>query len=93
MRTKLAAIEHLGGKCEKCGYDKHPAAMEFHHKTDIDKEFTIASVANRKWEIVKKEIAKCQLLCSNCHRILHSDRFDNTALLKEAEMYRGKTYD
>ncbi len=91
LRAKLAAIKYLGGKCEECGYDEHPAAMEFHHKKE--KKFTISSVANKKWEIVKKEMSKCELLCSNCHRILHSDRFDNEALLKEAAAYKGRTLD
>jgi DNA-directed RNA polymerase subunit RPC12/RpoP len=88
LRTKIAAIEYLGGKCLRCGYNKHPAAMEFHHREN--KDFMISNVANRKWEIVKKELDKCDLLCSNCHRIEHSDRFDNLALLENAKAYKGR---
>jgi len=27
--------------------------------------------ANRKWEFVKEEVDKCDLLCHNCHNVLH----------------------
>lgn len=32
--NKLKAVALLGGKCKRCGYDKHPAALQFHHKLD-----------------------------------------------------------
>ena len=57
-------------KCERCGYDDH-RALEFHHPND-DKEYTPCVVARRKsWENVMKELNKCEVLCSNCHRIEH----------------------
>ena len=43
------------------------AAMEFHHVNG--KDFSIGNIANRKWEVIKKELDKCELLCSNCHRL------------------------
>lgn len=68
-KLKKKAIAYLGGKCEKCGYDKCPAALEFHHKSD-NKEFTFSgSIVS--WDKAKKELDKCQLLCSNCHREAH----------------------
>lgn len=81
LRGKLKAIELLGGKCERCGYNKHPAALEFHHKDSKDKDFIIGSISNRSWEVVKEEAMKCELLCSNCHRIEHSSRFDNPRMI------------
>lgn len=87
IRTKNAAIEYLGGKCKRCGYDKHPAAMEFHHLRD--KDFTIANVANKSWDVIKKELDKCELLCSNCHRIEHSNRTD-AKFVEAAADYKGK---
>ena len=82
LRTKLKGIEFLGGKCIRCGYDKHPAALEFHHKNPQEKEFAIGSFANKKWEVIQEEILKCELLCSNCHRIEHSTRYEDKNLLK-----------
>lgn len=60
----------------RCGYDAHPAALEFHHKDPSLKSFEINIVANKAWESIKAEILKCELLCSNCHRVEHSVRFD-----------------
>ena len=82
LRSKLKAIDLLGGKCVKCGYDDHPAALEFHYKDENTKSFAIGMAANKAWSIIEKELEKCELLCSNCHRIHHSDRFDNVELLK-----------
>ena len=72
LETKRKAVDHLGGKCTKCGYDKHLAALEFHHLDPKQKDFTLGKVLNRKWSSIVKEIEKCILLCSNCHRIEHS---------------------
>lgn len=68
-------LAYKGGKCEKCGYDKCPAAMHFHHKDPKQKEFEI-SKARRKFgmipdHILKKELDKCALLCANCHAEVH----------------------
>ena len=68
---KNQAVVYLGGKCSKCGYNAHLAALEFHH-TDNNKEFSIGAKLNKKWESIVKELDKCILLCSNCHRIEHS---------------------
>jgi hypothetical protein len=82
LRNKLKAIELLGGKCIDCGYNDHPAALEFHHKEPSEKEFSIGMVANKSWASIEKELKKCELVCSNCHKIKHSDRYDNEKLLK-----------
>jgi hypothetical protein len=86
-RTKLAGIALLGGKCNRCGFNKHHVALEFHHPDD-NKEFAIGNVANKAWSVVKKEILKCELLCANCHRINHSNR-DSKEFLKAAQEYKG----
>ena len=88
--AKDRAIRLLGGKCARCGFDGHPAALEFHHKTGTaDKEFTIGSVSNRSWPRIEKELKKCELICSNCHRIEHSKR--TSGYLETAvKNYNGK---
>lgn len=82
LRNKLKAINLLGGKCNRCGYNVHPAALEFHHKDSSEKEFNIARYCNKKWEVVEAEVLKCELICSNCHRIEHSSRYDDLSLIK-----------
>jgi 5-methylcytosine-specific restriction endonuclease McrA len=75
-RRKVKAIlvaEH-GGKCLLCGYDKYIGALEFHHLDRSTKSFTIASMGWMKGlERLRKEAAKCILLCSNCHREAEND--------------------
>lgn len=72
-KTKRLAIEHMGGKCNRCGYDKCDAALVFHHIDPSKKDFHLAQGGVcRSWERVKKEIEKCELVCSNCHLEIHS---------------------
>jgi hypothetical protein len=66
---KDRAIEYLGGKCVDCSGVYHQAAYDFHHKDPSLKDYQISG--KRVWEIVKQELDKCELLCSNCHRIRH----------------------
>lgn len=89
IRAKLAAIKYLGGKCIKCGWNGNAAAFEFHHRASSDKEFNLGGVANRSWDVIKCELDKCDLLCSNCHRMLHSNR-DEARWVKEASTYKGR---
>lgn len=57
--------------CTQCG-ESHRACIEFHH-TDNDKEDSVARIANTATSprAILREVAKCMVLCSNCHRKLH----------------------
>ncbi len=71
-RVKKKLIEYKGGKCEKCGYNKCVSALEFHHLDPSKKDFGIGGKGNtRKLELMIKEVDKCILVCSNCHREIH----------------------
>lgn len=78
---KKKAIEYKGGKCEnpECGYNKCTKALEFHHIFG-EKEFNISGTerTDKSWEEIKKEVDKCMLVCSNCHREIHSGMHDIT---------------
>jgi ActR/RegA family two-component response regulator len=69
---KKRAIEYKGGKCSICGYDKCKQALEFHHRDDTEKEFNISGLHSIRWERIQRELDKCDLLCANCHREVHS---------------------
>jgi len=71
---KIKAINFKGNVCFDCGLrSEFPAVYDFHHLDPNEKEFSISrNGATRSWDKVKKEIEKCILLCSNCHRIRHS---------------------
>ena len=52
--------------CVDCGEDD-PLVLEFDHVGD--KAFNIAKgLRDRPWESVLAEMAKCQVVCANCHR-------------------------
>lgn len=72
-KLKLLSIEYKGGRCIKCGYNKHPAALDFHHENPDEKDFNIGKNGHTvSWEKLKKELNKCILLCANCHREEHA---------------------
>ena len=85
---KYYLIQQRGGKCEKCGYDKNMAALEFHHLHPEEKEFTLDSrnLERHSDEEILKEFDKCILLCANCHAEFHHPELDmsNIDSLKEA---------
>jgi hypothetical protein len=62
-------------KCERCGFS-HPAALAFHHKDGKTKVSDISAMvsqtASRKK--IEEEIAKCEVLCHNCHAIHHAEQ-------------------
>jgi len=72
-KYKQEAINYKGGKCKKCGYDRCIGALEFHHRNPQEKDPSWKYMRNRKFENIKKELDKCDLLCANCHRELHCD--------------------
>jgi hypothetical protein len=60
--------------CAECG-ENHPACLQFHHRDKEGKSFTIGSIIGR-WRYItlkklQEEISKCDILCGNCHALLH----------------------
>jgi hypothetical protein len=52
--------------CIDCG-EIDPLVLEFDHLGD--KNFNIAhGLRDRNWQTVLDEIAKCDVVCANCHR-------------------------
>lgn len=58
--------------CSICG-ESRPACLTFHHRDPSDKliEVSILVTRHNKRERVLAEIAKCDVLCANCHADLH----------------------
>jgi hypothetical protein len=74
-RTRAVAEERYGylieyfrsHPCKDCG-EADPIVLEFDHLGD-DKAFNIAKgIRDRSWQAVLDEIAKCEVVCANCHR-------------------------
>ena len=75
-KRKEKLVKMLGGHCVECGYHKSISALSFHHKNPKKKLFDISNNGNlmQDWEIVVKEAKKCELLCLNCHAVLHNGK-------------------
>ena len=70
---KKMAIEYKGGVCIICGYSKYYGALEFHHLNPTKKDFGLSMDGlTRSWAKTKKELDKCIIICSNCHREIHA---------------------
>lgn len=67
-KVKATLVAEAGGKCCICGYDRHPAALEFHHLDPLEKRLNVsASGVGLALDTLRAEARKCVLLCSNCH--------------------------
>jgi len=68
--VKLAA-----GRCPRCGHEPEVLEeMHFHHRDPRRKVANVADLVSRGASISKimAEIAKCDLVCANCHAVLSS---------------------
>jgi hypothetical protein len=72
-KVKIRAIIYLGGKCKKCDLVDHPTIYDFHHRDKTQKEVDWSELKIRKWESIKLELDKCDLLCCLCHRKEHTN--------------------
>jgi len=69
---KIKCVEYKGGKCYCCGYKKYLGALEFHHINPKHKDFVISRTSRVSFnDKIKKELDKCILVCSNCHKEIH----------------------
>jgi transposase-like protein len=62
-------------RCKYCG-ENHPAVLQFHHRDPKEKEFDVSQFVYRQKggpARLEAEIAKCDILCANCHLKHHYD--------------------
>ena len=59
-------------KCENCDENRW-YVLDFHHEDPSEKDITVSSAVQKckSKDYILKEINKCTVLCSNCHRELH----------------------
>ena len=86
VELKKFFITECGGKCIHCGFDKHYAALTFHHVDPSTKTSEVSPLISkaagwkqsRIWSegvaMIRSEVQKCILLCANCHHIEHADQ-------------------
>lgn len=73
LRRTEFLVEYLRERpCADCG-ESDPVVLEFDHLGD--KKFSIAQgIRGRSWQSVLDEMAKCEVVCANCHRRRTSQR-------------------
>ena len=71
-KKRLIEIKQSSG-CTDCGETNH-IVLDFDHLKD--KKYNISRMIHDgfSWAAIKKEIAKCEVVCANCHRIRTHDR-------------------
>ena len=74
-RRKKQAVEYLGARCADCRGTFPYFVYDFHHRDPAQKDMQFNSLRRRSWEVIQRELDKCVLLCANCHRMRHWERF------------------
>ena len=65
-------FEFYGGRrCMICGIASELPIYELHHHDQAGKETNVSSIMHHSYSKVERELRKCILVCSNCHRIAH----------------------
>jgi len=99
IEFKQKIVESFGGKCNICGCIDYYEVYDIHHldseskNKEISKYYTSNGrrLSNISFNVLIKELEKCVMLCSNCHRKLHRNHtkliykktFDAEVLIKE----------
>lgn len=65
-RRKILA-EAKDVSCADCGIKYPPYVMTFHHRDPRTKINNVANMVSEGIERLLAEIAKCDVLCANCH--------------------------
>ena len=73
LARKRELVALAGGCCTRCGYQRNLAALTWHHCAPGEKRFhlDVRSLSNRSVAEIRAELAKCILLCANCHAEEH----------------------
>lgn len=69
--------------CADCGNSYPSYVMDFDHRDGEEKLFNIGMMVSTRpsMEAFLAEIAKCDVVCSNCHRIRTWNRRQSSALI------------
>lgn len=66
--------------CTDCGKKYHPFVMDFDHVGEKDRDVSLLVQAPASVKRLMAEIAKCELVCANCHRMRTFTRAGNSTV-------------
>ena len=83
-KRQILLDARIGG-CIVCG-ETHSACLDFHHRNGkTDKLGDIGRIRRFSTERLLAEIAKCDVLCANCHRKHHWDERQQQLTISEGD--------
>jgi HNH endonuclease len=86
-RTEFLVKYFASHPCTDCG-ENDPVVLDFDHLDPEAKCFDISQgLAYRSWQSIHDEIAKCEVVCANCHRRRTAQRRGTLRLLYSAAGY------
>ena len=68
---KSFMVSLFGNKCFDCNQSYPDCVYDFHHLDPTIKDFKLSSIRSMDIDKINKELSKCVMLCSNCHRVRH----------------------
>ena len=71
-KVRRILIAEAGGCCAVCGYDRCVINLHFHHVDPATKAFNMSMAAGKSEAAYRAEMAKCVLVCANCHGEIES---------------------
>jgi hypothetical protein len=76
VALKKWMIELKSKSCTDCGGCFPICCMDFDHRDYAEKKYDLGSMFAHHYgrELIEKELAKCDLVCANCHRIRTRDK-------------------
>jgi len=70
--------------CQDCGLEFHPCVMDFDHRDGASKRYTVSRMIGRAGSArILAEVAKCDIVCANCHRDRTFRRRETRSLERE----------
>lgn len=87
----VAALKLERG-CIDCGFNAHPAALEFDH-VQSHLRGTVASQMGKSFRVILEEIERCDVVCANCHNIRESERTSGVRQDGSYEQYQLRTFN
>lgn len=92
QRKRAWARSLKGAPCMDCGVSYPPWVMDWDHRPGTVKLFSPGLINSYSKKEILAEIAKCDLVCSNCHRQRTHDRESNEGQIAATQyLIRGTT--
>lgn len=81
--------------CADCGYNAHPAALQFDHLPGVVKACKVSALMMSSRKRLLAEIAKCDVVCANCHaiRTVERERITQSVAARRLNRFMGRRDD